>query len=35
MTTRGTDEYPFKNEFEKHHFQGSGIDVYEGSMVTV
>ena len=29
------DNYPFKNEFEKHHFQGSGIDVYEGSMVTV
>ena len=29
------DNYPFKNELEKHHFLGSGIDVYEGSMVTV
>ena len=29
------DNYPFKNELEKHHFEDSGIDVYEGSMVTV
>lgn len=29
------DNYPFKNELKKHHFEGSGIDVYEGSMVTV
>ena len=29
------DNYPFKNELEKQHFEGSGIDVYEGSMVTV
>ena len=29
------DNYPFKNELEKYHFKDSGIDVYEGSMVTV
>lgn len=29
------DNYPFKNEFSKKDFEGHGIEVYEGLMVTV
>ncbi len=29
------DNYPFKNELKKEDLEGFGIDVYEGSMVTV
>ena len=29
------DNYPFKNELKKKDFQGQGIDVYEGTMITV
>ncbi len=29
------DNYPFKNELRKEDLEGFGIDVYEGSMVTV
>lgn len=29
------DNYPFKNEFSKKDFEGHGLDVYEGLMVTV
>ena len=29
------DNYPFKNELQKEHLEGQGIDVYEGSMITV
>lgn len=29
------DNYPFKNELKKKDFEGSGIEVYKGPMVTV
>jgi hypothetical protein len=29
------DNYPFKNELSKKDFEGNGIDVYEGAMITV
>jgi hypothetical protein len=29
------DNYPFKNELEKKDIEGSGINVYEGTMITV
>ncbi|TWO33993.1 hypothetical protein E1J38_004240 [Seonamhaeicola sediminis] len=29
------DNYPFKNELKKEDLEGQGIDVYEGTMVTV
>ena len=29
------DNYPFKNELKKKDLQGQGIDVYEGTMITV
>lgn len=29
------DNYPFKNEFSKKDFEGHGLDVFEGMMVTV
>jgi len=29
------DNYPFKNEFSKKDFDGHGLDIYEGLMVTV
>ena len=29
------DNYPFKNELKKEDLEGFGVDVYEGSMVTV
>ena len=29
------DNYPFENELKKEHFEGQGVDVYEGAMVTV
>ncbi|UOB19406.1 DUF6909 family protein [Abyssalbus ytuae] len=29
------DNYPFKNEFSKKDFEGNGLKVFEGSMVTV
>ncbi|MEQ9424528.1 MAG: hypothetical protein RJQ09_08935 [Cyclobacteriaceae bacterium] len=30
-----TDNYPFKNEFTKKDFEGFGLKVFEGSMITV
>ncbi|MCP4975993.1 MAG: hypothetical protein GY931_07500, partial [Maribacter sp.] len=30
-----SDNYPFKNELSAKDFQGFGLDVYEGAMVTV
>lgn len=29
------DNYPFKNEFKKSDFEGYGLGVYQGSMITV
>ena len=29
------DNYPFKNELTKQDLEGNGVDVYEGSMITV
>ena len=29
------DNYPFKNELSKQHLEGQGVDVYEGTMITV
>ncbi|AMD84141.1 hypothetical protein SAMN05444369_108109 [Capnocytophaga haemolytica] len=29
------DNYPFKNEFSKKDFEGNGLKVFEGSMITV
>ena len=29
------DNYPFKNELSKQDLEGQGVDVYEGSMITV
>ncbi|APX98913.1 DUF6909 family protein [Lacinutrix venerupis] len=29
------DNYPFKNELKKEHLEAQGVDVYEGSMITV
>lgn len=29
------DNYPFKNELKKEDLEGQGVDVYEGSMITV
>jgi hypothetical protein len=29
------DNYPFKNEFKKEDFEGFGLDVFEGPMITV
>lgn len=29
------DNYPFKNELSKSDLEGQGVDVYEGSMITV
>jgi len=29
------DNYPFENELKKEHLQDQGVEVYEGSMVTV
>ena len=29
------DNYPFKNELEKEDLEGQGVNVYEGSMITV
>lgn len=29
------DNYPFKNEFTKADFEGNGLQVFEGSMITV
>jgi hypothetical protein len=29
------DNYPFKNELKKEDFNDQGVDVYEGTMVTV
>jgi hypothetical protein len=29
------DNYPFKNELEKKDIEGNGINVYEGTMITV
>jgi hypothetical protein len=29
------DNYPFKNELSKNDFEGQGVDVYEGTMITV
>ena len=29
------DNYPFKNELNKEDLEGEGVDVYEGSMITV
>ncbi len=29
------DNYPFNNELKKEHLEGFGVDVFEGSMVTV
>ena len=29
------DNYPFTNDFSKDQFEGRGVDVYEGSMITV
>ncbi|WP_353777114.1 hypothetical protein [Winogradskyella sp. 3972H.M.0a.05] len=29
------DNYPFKNELNKEDLEGKGVDVYEGSMITV
>ncbi|MDO4228558.1 MAG: hypothetical protein Q4C98_01975 [Capnocytophaga sp.] len=29
------DNYPFKNEFTKEDFEGNGLQVFEGSMITV
>lgn len=29
------DNYPFKNELTKNDFEGHGLDVYEGTMITV
>ncbi len=29
------DNYPFKNELSKEDFEGNGLSVYEGTMVTV
>lgn len=29
------DNYPFNNELSKSDFEGNGIDVYEGTMITV
>ena len=29
------DNYPFENELKKEHLEGQGVDVYEGSMITV
>ena len=29
------DNYPFENELKKEHLEGKGVNVYEGSMITV
>ncbi|WP_282134876.1 DUF6909 family protein [Seonamhaeicola maritimus] len=29
------DNYPFENELKKEHLEDQGVDVYEGSMITV
>lgn len=29
------DNYPFENELKKEHLEGRGVDIYEGSMITV
>ncbi|OEK06081.1 hypothetical protein A8C32_18800 [Flavivirga aquatica] len=29
------DNYPFKNELKKEDLEGQGVDIYEGSMITV
>ena len=29
------DNYPLKNDFSKEDFEGNGLDVYEGAMITV
>ncbi|TAE15143.1 MAG: hypothetical protein EAZ95_09095 [Bacteroidetes bacterium] len=29
------DNYPFKNDFKKKDFEGNGVDVFEGAMITV
>ncbi|GAA3588462.1 hypothetical protein Q4Q39_17800 [Flavivirga amylovorans] len=29
------DNYPFENELKKEDLQGQGVDIYEGSMITV
>jgi len=29
------DNYPFSNQLKKGHFKDSGVDVYEGTMITV